>query len=246
MNLPFCFVQTWFKLQFLLSKTDFNWSALNTLSLERPNSNKSILQSFKSQPHNREEYSLSLRYQHRWCFLHRSWHLWGWCCEHPPRHRPQSLSVQTSCLRWKCGEPYNPLDVHRCRLSGHTLLSLHCRQSQRCRDPRSVCYHTHIIANRKLCTWLYVHSTLQIARHRVHRITKGEVKVIPYWNPCPPISHDTLPGIWRFLPNTTPCAFNIMRLIRAYSLMRRVVGRLRSFMRICFCIIYNLYIRVFW
>ena len=83
-------------------------------------------------------------------------------------------------LRWKCGEPYNPLDVHRCRLSGHTLLSLHCRQSQRCRDPRSVCYHTHIIANRKLCTWLYVHSTLQIARHRVHRITRGEVKVIPY------------------------------------------------------------------
>ena len=130
-------------------------------------------------PRNRQEYSLSLRYLHQWCFVLRSWHLWGWYCEHPPKHRPQSLSVPTSCLRWKCGEPYNPLDVHRCRLSGHTLLSLHCRQSQRCRDPRSVCYHTHIIANRKLCTWLYVHSTLQIARHRVHRITRGEVKVIP-------------------------------------------------------------------
>ena len=40
--------------------------------------------------------------------------------------------------------------------------------------------HTNIIANAKLCTWLYVHSTLQIARHRIHRITRGEVKVIPY------------------------------------------------------------------
>ena len=47
-------------------------------------------------------------------------------------------------------------------------------------NPEACATHTHIIANGKLCTWLYVHSTLQIARHRVHRITKGEVKVIPY------------------------------------------------------------------
>lgn len=37
-------------------------------------------------------------------------------------------------------------------------------------NPDTCATHTNIIANDKLSTWLYVHSTLQIARHRIHRI----------------------------------------------------------------------------
>lgn len=35
----------------------------------------------------------------------------------------------------------------------------------------------------------------------------------------------------------TPCDFNIIRLICGYNLIRRVVGKLRSFMRKCFIVI---------
>lgn len=38
-------------------------------------------------------------------------------------------------------------------------------------NPDACATHTNIVANGKLCTRLYVHSPLQIARHRVHRIT---------------------------------------------------------------------------
>ena len=103
-------------------------------------------------------------------------------------------------------------------------------------NPDACAAHAHIIANGKLSSLFYIHSTLQIARHWVHRIARGEVEVISYFQLTPPISQDTLPGIWRFLPNATPCAFSIMRLMRGYSLMRRVVGRLRSFIRNCFII----------
>lgn len=133
-----------------------------------------------------------------------------------------------------------------CVSNKHTTSNLHIvTDSGTFVNPLPCTTHSYIVANGKCRSWFYVYISLQIACYRIHTISRGEIEIISYRNPrTPRISHDTLPGIWRFLPNTTPCDFNIIRLIRGYNLMRSAVGRLKSFRRNYFSIIYNLYIRV--
>lgn len=53
-------------------------------------------------------------------------------------------------------------------------------------NPDACAAHANIIANGKLSSLFYIYSTLQIARHLVHRIARGEVKVISYFQLTPP------------------------------------------------------------